>query len=595
MDFKRYELWEVTKDLTATAMGFIPADTVIKNAKLINVNTKEIIECTDIAITKGRIALVGNASHTIGKNTKVIDGTGYYASPGFIDTHIHVESSMLSVKEYARCVVPCGTTTIFMDPHEIANVLGIKGMELMINDGKNLPLRVYATVPSCVPACPGFEDTGASINADDIREAMKIDEVKGLGEMMNFPGVLYNDNNIHNELIETMKANKVITGHYSIPDTDKGLNAYIASGIKCCHESVRKEDALWKMRLGMYAQMREGSAWHDLKETVRSITENNIDTRFAVLISDDTHPNTLLKQGHLDHIVNRAIEEGVDPITAIQMVTINAAFCFEMQNDIGSISPGKIADILLISNLNKVKVDKVIFNGELVYENKKILVDIEKSNYPDFAKNTMKLHKKLEASDFIVKCTKDKVKIRVIEIIEAKVGTIHRIIETQTIDGEIKTDIKNDICKAIVVERHKATGKVGIGFVKGFGFKSGAVASTVSHDAHNLLIVGTNDEDMAIAGNALAECGGGMVVVNEGKIIALNPLIIAGLMSEDSAEEVSSRLQKIEEGWKELGCNLISPFMTNALLALAVLPELRLTNNGYVDTVNFKFVDLVVA
>ena len=592
MDFKRYELWEVTKDLSATSMGFIPAETVIKNVNLINVNTAEIIECIDIAITKGRIALVGNATHTIGKNTKLIDGTGYFASPGFIDTHIHVESSMLSVKEYAKCVVPCGTTTIFMDPHEIANVLGIKGMELMINDGKNLPMRVYATVPSCVPACPGFEDTGASINADDIREAMKIDEVKGLGEMMNFPGVLYNDNNIHNELIETMKVNKVITGHYSVPDTDKGLNAYIASGIKCCHESVRKEDALWKMRLGMYAQMREGSAWHDLKETVRSVTENNIDTRFAVLISDDTHPNTLLNQGHLDHIVRRAIEEGVNPITAIQMATINAAFCFEMQNDLGSISPGKYADILLIGDLSKVKVDKVIFNGELVAENKKLLVNIQKEAYPEYAKHTMNLHKKLEASDFIIKSIKNKVKIRVMEIIEAKVGTIHKIIETQTANGEIKADIANDICKAAVIERHKATGKIGIGFVKGFGFKCGAVASTVSHDAHNLLIVGTNDEDMSLAGNALAECGGGMVVVLNGKIIALNPLPIAGLMSEDPAEEVAKRVSQIEQGWKELGCNLISPFMTNALLALAVLPELRLTNKGYVDTVNFKFVDI---
>lgn len=589
---KRYELWEVTNDLAATAMGFVKAEMVIKNINLINVNTREIIENIDIAIAKGRIALIGDASHTIGESTKLIDGTGYFASPGFIDTHIHVESSMLTVKEYAKCVVPHGTTTIYMDPHEITNVLGLRGMELMIEDGKKVPMRVYTTVPSCIPACPGFEDTGASINADDIREAMKIDEVKGLGEMMNFPGVLYNDDNIHNELKETMKANKVITGHYSVPDTDKGLNAYISTGVKCCHESVRKEDALWKMRLGMYAQMREGSAWHDLKETVRSITEHNIDTRFAVLVSDDTHPDTLLREGHLDHIVKRAVEEGVNPLTAIQMATINAAYCFEMQNDLGSISPGKFADILLINDLSRVNVDKVIFNGELVAENKKMLCDIPKESYPDYAKNTMKLHKKLEPSDFIIKSGKDKVKIRVMEIIEAKVGTYHRIIETNSVNGEIKADINNDILKAVVVERHNATGTIGKGFVKGFGFKCGAIASTVAHDAHNLLIVGTNDEDMALAGNTLAECGGGMVVVKSGKIIALNPLSIAGLMSEDSAEEVAKRVSQIEYGWKELGCNLISPFMTNALLALAVLPELRLTNKGYVDTVNFKFVDI---
>ncbi len=591
---KRYELWEVTNDLSSTAMGLIKADTVIKNANLINVNTKEIIENIDIAITKGRIALVGEAEHTIGENTNVIDGTGYFASPGFIDTHIHVESSMITVKEYAKCVVPHGTTAIYMDPHEITNVLGLKGMELMIEDGKNAPLRVFTTVPSCVPACPGFEDTGASINADDIREAMKIKEVKGLGEMMNFPGVLYNDQNIHNELKETMKANKVITGHYSVPETNKGLNAYISTGIKCCHESVRKEDALWKMRLGMYAQMREGSAWHDLKQTLRSITENNIDTRFAVLVSDDAHPDTLLNEGHLDHIVRRAVEEGVNPLTAIQMATINAAYCFEAQNDLGSIAPGKFADILLISDLSRVKVDKVIFNGELVAENYKMLIEIPKESYPDYAKKTMKLHKKLEPSDFTIKSEKDKVKIRVMEIVEAKVGTYHRIFEADSINGEIKADMNRDILKAAVVERHNGTGTIGKGFVKGFGFKCGAIASTVSHDAHNLLIVGTNDEDMSVAGNALAECGGGMVVVNGGKITAINPLPVAGLMSEDPAENVAERVAQIEQGWKELGCNLISPFMTNALLALAVLPELRLTNRGYVDTVNFKFVDLFV-
>lgn len=594
MNSVRYNLWEVTKDLTDVAMGRKPADLVIKNVNLINVNTAEILENIDIAIIKGRIALVGNASDSIGDETKVIDGSGYFASPGFIDTHIHVESSMVTVREYAKCVVPHGTTTIYMDPHEITNVLGIKGMELMIEDGKDIPLRVYAVVPSCVPACPGFEDTGAFVDSNDIKEAMKIPEVKGLGEMMNFPGVIYNDDNVHNELIETLKSNKIMTGHYSIPETEKGLNAYISTGINCCHESVRKEDALWKIRLGMYAQIREGSAWRDLKETIRCVTENNIDTRFVVLISDDVHPDTLLSDGHMDHIIRRAIQEGVKPITAIQMATINAATCFQMQNDLGSISPGKFADINLISDLSTVNVEKVIFNGVLVSENKTLIYTIENKPYPDFAKNTMNVHKVLEPSDFIVSCNKNHSKVRVMEIIEAKVGTYHRIIDMNSVDGQIKADVNNDICKAIVVERHKKTGLIGKGFVKGFGFKEGAVASTVSHDAHNLLIVGTNDEDMAIAGNALIECGGGMVVVKDKKIIAINPLPIAGLMSEDSASEVATKVKQIETGWRTLGCNLISPFMTNALLALAVLPELRLTNRGYVDTINFKFVDLFV-
>ncbi|QSX07393.1 adenine deaminase [Sedimentibacter sp. zth1] len=572
-------------------MGITKADMVIKNVKLINVNTKEIIEHVDIAIKKGRIALVGDASHTIGKNTKIIDGTPYFATPGFIDTHIHVESSMITVKEYAKCVIKHGTTTIYMDPHEIANVLGLEGIKLMIEDGYDIPLRVYSTVPSCVPACPGFEDTGATLSSKDIKKALKFRNVKGLGEMMNYPGVIYGDTEVHKSIASTLKDKKIATGHYSNSEV-KGLNAYISTGINCCHESVSKEDAINKLRLGMYVQMREGSAWHDVKETVRSITENNIDSRFAVLVSDDTHPYTLINDGHLDHIIKRAIEEGVDELTAIQMATLNAATCFGMQNDLGSISPGKWADINLISNLKTVNVDKVIFNGELVVDNKELLVNVENIKYPDFSKNTMNIKNPLKPNDFKICADGMSKNVRIMEIIEAKVPTIQRFFDMQVIDNEIKSDIERDLIKIAVVERHKKTGLIGKGFVKGFGFKSGAVASTVAHDAHNLMIIGTNDDDMALAGNKLAECGGGMIVVENGKVIAINPLPIAGLMSEDNVEIVAKRVHEIELGWKKLGCNLISPFMTSALLALAVIPELRLTNKGYIDTVNFKSVSI---
>lgn len=588
---KRYELYQVTRDLSNTAMGITKADTVIKNVKLVNVNTAEIIENIDIAIKKGRIALVGDASHTIGKKTTIIDGTGYYATPGFIDTHIHVESSMLTVREYAKCVCVHGTTTIYMDPHEITNVLGFDGMKLMIEDGKNLPLRVYSTVPSCVPACSGFEDTGAVIGPKEIKKAMKFKEVKGLGEMMNYPGVVFGDKSMHKEIEITLKENKIATGHYPASDNN-GLNAYIATGINSCHETVTKESALEKMRLGMYVQMREGSAWHDVAETVKSLTENNIDTRFAVLVSDDTHPDTLLTDGHLDHIIRRAIQEGVKPVTAIQMATINAAFCFEMQRDLGSISPGKWADINLLSDLETVSVNKVIFNGELVSENKKLLVDIPTKEYPEFSKNSMNLKKELIPSDFVIEADGESKNVRVIEIVEAKAYNYQRIIEMPVLNNQIKSDTENDIIKVAVVERHNATGSIGKGFVKGFGFKSGAVASTVSHDAHNLTIIGSNDEDMAIAGNALCKCGGGMVVVENGEIIAINPLPIAGLMSDEKAEIVAKRVHSIELGWKKLGCNLISPFMTSALLALAVIPELRLTNRGYIDCTTFKSVSI---
>lgn len=588
---KRYELYQITRDLSKTAMGAIKADMVIKNVRLVNVNTAEIIENMDIAIKKGRIALVGDASHTIGKNTTIIDGTGYFAVPGFIDTHIHVESSMLTVREYAKAVCVHGTTTIYMDPHEISNVLGFDGMRLMIEDGEDLPLRVYSTVPSCVPACKGFEDSGAVISPNEIKKAMKLKNVKGLGEMMNYPGIIYADNDMHKEVAAALKENKVATGHYPAFD-NKGLNAYIATGINCCHETVTKEMALEKMRRGMYVQMREGSAWRDVAETVKSLFENRIETRFAVLVSDDTHPDTLINNGHMDYIIRRAISEGINPITAIQMATINAAFCFEMQRDLGSISPGKWADINLLSDLSSVRVEKVIFNGELVSEGKKILVDIKSKEYPEFSKNTMKLKKELKASDFIIEADGKAKNVRVMEIVEAKAYNHHKIIEMPVIDNQIKSDIINDIIKIIVIERHNATGSIGKGFVKGFGFKSGAVASTVSHDAHNLTIIGTNDEDMAIAGNILNKCGGGMVVVQNGEIIAINPLPIAGLMSEDTAEIVAGRVHEIELGWKKLGCDLISPFMTSALLSLAVIPELRLTNRGYIDCNNFEKVNI---
>lgn len=588
---------EVTQELVAVAMGRKPAEVVLKGGKLVNVNTGEILPNMDVAITHGRIALVGDASHTIGETTQVIDCQGQYLTPGFMDGHIHVESSMLSVREYARTVVPHGTTTIYMDPHEIANVLGMDGIQLMIEDGRQVPLRVYVAMPSCVPAAPAFEDAGAVLGPKEIQEAMQWPEVAGLGEMMNFPGVIYGDPNIHAELQATLHADKTITGHYSIPETGQGLNAYISTGVRCCHESVRAEDALAKMRRGMYAQLREGSAWHDVKETIKSITENRVDSRYATLISDDTHPNTLITLGHLDHIVKRAIEEGINPITAIQMVTINVAQCFGMDRDLGSISPGRWADILLISDLTKVKVEKVLVNGELVAQEGRMLQDIPPAVYPDFARNSVRLAAPLTPGDFAISTQNpeaNKALVRVMEVIEAKVGTLARQCALHVVDGLVQNDPAQDIIKAVVVERHKATGTMGKGFVKGLSLKCGAVASTVAHDSHNLLIVGTNDADMALAGNKLAEVGGGMIAVKDGQVVALLPLPIAGLMTDQPVEQVAEAVECLDQAWKELGCYMVSPFMTTALLALAVLPELRLTNRGLVDTVQFQFVDLII-
>ncbi len=558
-----------------------------------NVNTKELQEHIDVAIYKGRIALVGDASHCIGNSTEIIDATGLYIAPGFMDGHIHVESSMLTVNQYSQAVVPHGTTTIFMDPHEIANVLGLKGVKLMLDEAKDVPLRVYATVPSCVPAAPGLEDAGAVIGPDDIAEAMNWDGIAGLGELMNFPGVFNSVPEVHKEIEVTLKAGKPVTGHFALPDTGTMLNAYVASGVRSCHESVRFQDALAKMRLGMYAKIREGSAWHDLKEVIKAITQNKINSRFAVLVSDDTHPDTLIKYGHLDYIVKRAIEEGVDPITAIEMVTLNTAECFMMSKDFGSVSPSKVADIVLLSNLYTIAVKAVIIGGKLVAREGKMLTPSKKVTYPEWSKNTVNVGKTLTKDDFTLKSDKKQVKVRVIQIQEASVIT-KGIVETlNVVGGNIAPDISKDIAKAALIERHKATGTKAVGFVKGFGFIKGAVASTVAHDSHNLLIVGTNEDDMAFAGNQLIKAGGGMIAVANGKVLALVELPVAGLLSDEPVDIVQKKVELLEKAWKDLGCTLVSPFMTMALLGLPVIPELRLSNRGLVDAVGFAFVDVL--
>ncbi|MBQ5801646.1 MAG: adenine deaminase [Clostridia bacterium] len=593
--FCKKQLWECSRELSAVAMGTLPAETVIKNAKLINVCTKEILENTDVAIHSGRIALVGDASHCIGEGTTVIDANGAYIAPGMLDGHIHIESSMLSAGEYARSVIPHGTTGIYYDPHEICNVIGFQGVEMMVADAARTPLKAMLTLPSCVPAVPGFEDNGATVTSADIRKQIVLDEAVGLGEMMNFPGIQYSNPETHAITGETLKAGKIVTGHYSIPETGKGLNAYIASGVRCCHESTRAEDALAKMRLGMYALIREGSAWHDLKEVIRAITANEVDSRYACMISDDTHPHTLLTQGHLDHIVKRAIAEGVDPVTAVQMVTINCAQCFQMDHEIGSITPGKCADIIFIDDLSSFTVTRVMIDGDVVAENGKMLKEFAPYEYPAQAMQTMHVGEKITAETFRVKTQKtDIATVRAIEIIPARVGDYERHVTLKVTDGCLNSDTEQDVLKTFVFERHKATGTHGVGFVKGFNIKCGAMASTVAHDAHNLLVIGTNDEDMALAANTLIACGGGMCAVQNGKVLGCVELPLAGLMNVKTAEEMSDAVAKLDSAWKQIGCDIVSPFMTMALIPLACLPELRLTNRGLVDCTTFSFSELEV-
>lgn len=594
--FCKKPLWEVTSTLSAVAGGRQPADTVIRGGKVVNVCTAEIMDGVDVAIAEGRIALLGDASHCIGENTKVIDAGGQYVAPGFLDGHIHIESSMLSVSEYAKAVIPHGTTGIYPDPHEICNVLGMDGVKCMIEESKLVPLKCMFVMPSCVPAVPGFEDTGSFVGPEEVAEAMQWKEMAGLGEMMNFPGILYGGDHAQDIVGETLKADKIVTGHYSLPETGRGLNAYIASGIRCCHESTRAEDALEKMRRGMYAQFREGSAWHDLQEVAKAITEHKVDSRYACMVSDDTHPHTLIEKGHLDHILRRAVEEKIDPITAIQMVTINAAQCFQMDHELGSIAPGKCADIVFLENLETMKVTRVLIDGDVVAEEGKLLVEVAPYQYPDWATNSMHVQDKITAQTFAVEAPEGKteVTVRAIEVIPAKVPDREVHVKLAVKDGKLESDTTQDVLKTFVFERHHETGTVGKGFVKGFGINKGAMASTVAHDAHNLLVIGTNDEDMALAANTLIVCGGGMAAVCDGKVLGCVPLPIAGLMNAKPVEEMSEIVSNLEKAWVQIGCDMPSPFMTMALIPLACLPELRLTNRGLVDCTKFEMVPLVV-
>ena len=594
--FCKKPLYEVTRTLARVAMGEEKAELVIRNAKLVNVCTAEIQEGIDVAIAEGRIALVGDASHCIGGNTAVLDAAGQYIAPGFMDAHIHVESSMITVGEYARAVVPHGTTGIFMDPHEICNVCGPEGVKAMIEDAKRAPLKAMSNVPSCVPAVAGFEDTGSHIGPEEVREMMTWDGIMGLGEMMSFPNVLGADPAIHRELAETLKADQVITGHYSVPDTGAGLNAYIASGVRCCHESTRAEDVLEKMRHGMYALMRYGSAWHDMPVIIRAILDNRIDDRYACLISDDTHPDTLIEDGHMDHIVRCAIREGLDPVKAIQYVTINPATCFRMEHELGSIAPGKCADIVFFNDLSDIRVTRTIIDGAVVAENGKMTVEIGQSAFPASCYDTMHVGQAITPNSFRIAAPagKNSVKAHVIEIIPNRVGNYERLLDLRVKDGFVEADPERDIMKMAVFERHHATGTKGHGFVKGFGFKKGAMAQTVAHDAHNLLVAGTNDTDMALAANSLIQCGGGLCAVADGKVLSQVPLPIAGLMNDLPAERMAELVAKLSEAWREMGCSINSPYMTMALIPLACLPELRLTNRGLVDCRGFRFVELFV-
>lgn len=588
---------KLTRSLVDVAMGRAPADLVILNGNWVCVQSGEIIPASDIAIKNGHIAYVGeDVSHTIGKKTEVIHAMGRYLVPGLLDGHMHVESGMVTVTEFVRTVAVRGTTGMFIDPHEIANIFGLKGVKLMVDEAQKQPIHVWVQMPSCVPSAPGLETPGAQIGPREVAKAMKWKGIIGLGEMMNYPGVFMSDRNMLDEMSITHAHNKTIGGHYASPDLGIPFHGYVAGGAEDDHEGTRLEDAVKRVRQGMKAMLRYGSAWFDVASQVGAITNLGLDSRHFILVTDDSHAQTLANDGHMDRVLRHAIEQGLEPITAIQMMTINTAEHFGLSKEMGMIAPGRWADIVLAKELRDFKADMVIAKGQVIAEGGEWKVNLPKFTYPSWATNSIHLKRNLTASDFVLKASnsKSKVKANVIGVIENQAPTQHLTFDVQPDNGEIKVDIKRDLAKIALVERHKGTGGVTMGLVSGFGFKGKcAIASTVAHDSHHMIVVGTDDESMAVAGNSLARSGGGQVVVKNGKVIGQVELKIAGLMSNEKTDAVAKKAETILKGFRSCGCKLNNPNMQLSLLALVVIPELRISDMGLVDVTKFNFIPVL--
>ena len=566
------------KKLIDVASGNIPADSVIKNCKVVNVYSGAIEE-GDIAICDGKIAGVGNY-----EGKEVVDAEGKFASPCFIDGHIHIESSYLSPEELGRMIVPRGTGTIMADPHEIANVCGERGLSYMLEAGKRTALNIIMELPSCVPATP-FDNPGKVLGPDIIEELISKEMFAGLGEMMNFPGVLAKDENVLAKLAAARKNEKWVDGHGpGLAGND--LNGYAVTGIISDHECSTLEEMNDRLSRGMYILMRQGSTCHNLRTLIKGVNAAN--SRRCILCSDDLQPKTIIEEGHIDNDLRICVNEGIDPVTAIRMATLNPAECFGLK-DRGAIAPGKRADIVLLDDLTEFKADKVWIEGKLVASKGEYLPEITKYDIAsvkgsvvlkDFSKEKLKMH----------------LRSNHVNVIGLKPGGIVTEKFTEYIklddDGEFVRDANEDIAKVAVIERHNMTGNAACGFIKGYGIKEGAVAISIGHDSHNIITVGVSDDEMETAVNALKEQEGGIVLVKGGKVIENMPAPIAGLMSDQSGEWVSEKLKEVHrKAHDELGINKdVEPIMALCFMTLIVIPSLKITDTGLFDVSAFRFI-----
>ncbi|MBV7273934.1 adenine deaminase [Clostridiaceae bacterium UIB06] len=557
------------------AMKKEKADLVIKDANIVNVFTKEIVK-GDIAICKDQIVGIGNYS-----GINEIDAKGKYVCPGLIDSHVHIESTMVTPSEFAKAVLPHGTTTIIADPHEIANVCGTNGIHFMLNQSRELPLNVYFMMPSCVPSTP-FENNGADLSAELIEPLLSNDRILGLGEVMDYPSVI----NGREEMLKKIDLfdDKSIDGH-SPNLTGDALNAYRVAGIITDHECSTIEEVLERLRLGMYVQIREGSAARNLENIIKGLLKKNIRFNRCIFCTDDKHLEDIKNEGHISYNIKKSIACGVDPIEAICMATINTAQCYRLKR-LGAIAPGYSADLIILDSLQEFDINQVLYRGEIIYSDKKLYKEISSKIEDRNVFNTVRIPN-ITSED--LKIYMDKDTAVVIGLTSNELITKKEIAKVRVENGAFVQD--EQFSKVAVIERHKATKNIGLGIVSNFNIKNGAIASTVAHDSHNLIVVGDNDEDMLIAVEELKRVNGGYTVVSAGKIAGTLELPVAGLMSNSTAEYVEQTLNKMLKEAFKLGINNnIDPFITMSFLALPVIPEIRITDQGLFDVKEFKFI-----
>ncbi|MEM2075708.1 MAG: adenine deaminase [Zestosphaera sp.] len=575
------------------ALGREPADLVVINGNIVNVVTREVYP-GGVAVADGRVAAVGDVNYTIGSTTRVVDAEGAYLTPGLIDGHVHVETSLMTYRRFAEAVMPRGTTAVVTDFHEVGLVAGVRGIKAMMDEARKTPLRLYFLVPVKLPFHPGLETVGGELGPDDVEELIKLPEAVGLSEIVA-TNLLLGDPDYLAAVEVGRRHGKTLEGHAPMLK-DQALSAYTAFGVRSDHESFTAEEALQRVRNGLRLMMREGSVAKNLHETVRVLIEKRVDPRYALMITDDVDAPDLLNQGHLDHLIRRAVEEGVDPLTALQMVTINTAESYRIDHEVGLLAPGRHGDVLIVDDLEKFRVRTVIAGGEVVARDGRMVKEVPPVERDPSLHNTVRLARRIEVNDLMYRVERASGRVRMIVMrVPPHIPIIEHDEEVmEIVDGVVYPDPRRDVAQISVVERHGRSGGIGTAFVRGFNMRRGAIASSMAHDNHNIVVLGVNHEDMALAVNRIAELQGGQVVIDGGEVVAELPLPIAGLMSDEPPTKVAEKVEELRRAAQDLGISIYHPFMFLIFIPLAAIPLYAVTDKGFIDVLKQKIVSPVL-